>query len=210
VRLTASDGDDSEPAWSPDGTKIAFRSDRTGNSEIYVMNADGTNPIRLTNQTGSDSDPAWSPDGSTIAFVSDRGGNDGIYVMSADGSGVTRLTGDGVQPAWSPNGTTLAFSRLAWCSPTYCEYDLYVMNADGSGELPLSSQSSDLGAAWSADGRWIAYGATHCLDVDGDYCIFKYTAVDAVQVDSGRVAEVTTDGRQPYSKFVASEPAFRP
>src|SRR5829696_6535400 len=72
--------------------KIAFETTRDGNSEIYVMNSDGSAQTRLTNSTGEDFDPAFSPDGSRIAFVSSRDGNSEIYVMNADGTQQTRLT----------------------------------------------------------------------------------------------------------------------
>src|SRR6266550_3870165 len=83
--------------------QIAFTSTRDGNSEIYVMNADGTGVTRLTDNPAADGDPAWSPDGTRLAFTSARDGNNEIYVMNADGSGVTRLTNDPNQdghPAW--------------------------------------------------------------------------------------------------------------
>ena len=76
VNLTNNPAYDGQPAWSPDGTRIAFTSDRDGRLGIYVMNADGSNPAHLTNNPASrDSDPAWSPDGKRIAFVSYRDGN---------------------------------------------------------------------------------------------------------------------------------------
>src|SRR5437762_1089425 len=94
--------------------KIAFTSDRDGNDEIYVMNADGTGVTRLTNDNGSfDRQPAWSPACDRIAFTKDPGGNVEIYVMNADGTGATRLTnsvGYDEEPAWSPDGTRIAFA----------------------------------------------------------------------------------------------------
>ncbi|HKE55350.1 MAG TPA: chitobiase/beta-hexosaminidase C-terminal domain-containing protein, partial [Pyrinomonadaceae bacterium] len=102
--LTNNPADDINPAWSPDGTKIAFASNRDGNYEIYLMNADGSNPQRLTNSAGADRAPAWSPDGTKIIFSSERdGGEPEIYVMNADGSNATRLTNNTVAdttPSW--------------------------------------------------------------------------------------------------------------
>ncbi len=88
------------PNWSPDGTEIAFTSNRDGNDEIYVMNADGSNQTRLTYNDAYDGMPAWSPDGTRIAFESRRDSNgSAIYVMNADGSNQTQLT---KRPWWSP------------------------------------------------------------------------------------------------------------
>src|SRR3990172_7831398 len=86
---------------SPTGL-IAFESDRDGNREIYVMNADSTSQTRLTNNPASDINPSWSPDGTKIAFESTRDGNDQIYVMNADGTSQTRITTNTASyPSWS-------------------------------------------------------------------------------------------------------------
>ena len=91
-RLTDSPGDDRAPVYSPDGSQILFDSTRDGNTEIYVMNADGGNQRRLTNDPGEDWGATWSPDGTFIAFNSDRGGPMDIWVMRADGTGLRRVT----------------------------------------------------------------------------------------------------------------------
>ena len=89
---------------SPEQTKIAFESNRDGNWEIYVMNADGSEQTNLTNNPAMDTFPSWSPGGKKIAFQSFRDGNWDIYVMNADGSEQTNLTNnpasDG-EPSWS-------------------------------------------------------------------------------------------------------------
>ena len=93
------------PAWSPDGTRMAFNSSSDGNEDIYVMNADGSGQTRLTNNPAEDFFSAWSPDGSRIAFASDRDGNPDVYVINTDGSGITRLTNNlasDLHPSWSP------------------------------------------------------------------------------------------------------------
>jgi TolB protein len=69
------------PAWSPDGRRIAFASARDGNSEIYVMNADGSSPVRLTEHPEQDDFPAWSRDGRRLAFVSERDGKFDLYLL---------------------------------------------------------------------------------------------------------------------------------
>ncbi len=115
-RLTTSEANDRSPAWSPDGTRIAFAFNRDGRyyRSIYVMNADGSGVERLTNNSAHDVGPAWFPDGARIAFASDRDGNGSdIYVMDADGSGVKRLTNNSAydwDPAWSPDGARIAFA----------------------------------------------------------------------------------------------------
>jgi Tol biopolymer transport system component len=207
VRLTNSPGVDLRPRWSPDGAKIVFFSGRDGNLEIYVMNADGTSQVRLTNDPGTDADPAWSRDGSKIAFWSSRDPDGEIYVMNADGTGVTQLTTNDVQdiqPEWSPDGSQIVFSRLTGCEyyGGFCDYDLIVMNSDGSGAAQLTSGSSDNDAAWSPDGRWIAFGASFCeyYYYYGYSCYYTYSAVQLVRTDGSRVTELLRDAFYPAWK----------
>jgi Tol biopolymer transport system component len=90
-KLTHNARQNAEPAWSPDGRRIAFVSRRDGNAEIYVMNADGSGKRNLTRNPAKDVRPSWSPDGQKIAFVSDRDGRLEAHVMNADGSGQRSL-----------------------------------------------------------------------------------------------------------------------
>ena len=104
-QLTFEETVDYYPDWSPDGTRIAFESNRDGNWEIYVMNHDGSDVQRLTDDPGNDLMPAWSPDGSLLAFQTDRDGNWEIYLMSADGSNPIRVTNNDwkdSEPVWKP------------------------------------------------------------------------------------------------------------
>ena len=94
TRLTEVPGIDAGASWSPDGSKIAFHSNRDGNFEIYVMNADGSGQTRITENPASDTFASWSPDGKLLSFTSNRddAANPDVYVMSAGGGTTTRLT----------------------------------------------------------------------------------------------------------------------
>ncbi len=172
TRLTDNDdANDREPSWSPDGTRIAFTSNRDdGNSEIYVMGADGSDPTRLTRDTAYDSEPSWSPDGTRIAFTSNRDDPRGeVYVMGADGSDPTRLTDNGDaydrEPSWSPDGTRIAFTS----NRDDGNFEIYVMGADGSDPTRLTDDTGyDSEPSWSPDGTRIAFATSR----DGVSAIF--------------------------------------
>jgi Tol biopolymer transport system component/subtilisin family serine protease len=173
TRLTTNPGPDQSPAWSPDGTRIAFTSspDFNNSPQIVLMNADGTGRVNVTNNGVLNADPAWSPDGQKIAFASfrDTGNKPQIYVVNADGSNTTRLTNDTSndgKPTWSPDGTRLAFVSDRDGSGFF---KLYLMNADGTGQQKLLD---DVAAtpAWSPDGTRIAYssfGDIFVVNADG-------------------------------------------
>ncbi len=151
--------------------KIAFYSNRDGDWEIFVMNADGTGVTQLTDNDGRDGFPAWSPNGNKIVFVSDRDGDDEIFVMNADGTGVTQLTDHDDEdwiPTWSPDGKQIAFSSVR-----DGDYEIFVMNADGTGVTQLTDNDDYDGfPAWSPNGKQIAFAS----DRDGDWEIFVMNA----------------------------------
>ena len=130
--------------------KIIFASDRDGNKEIYVMDADGSNQTRLTTNSSLDVEPSWSPNGSKIAFNSDRDGNKEIYVMNADGSNATRLTNNDSLDAdlsWSPDGSKIVFNSNRGDNSK----EIYVMDADGSNQTRLTNNSAaDFPPNWGA------------------------------------------------------------
>jgi Tol biopolymer transport system component len=106
---------DTSPVWSPDGTQIAFRSMRDANAEVYVMDADGSNPTRLTDHPAWDGQPTWSPDGTQIAFSTTRDGNWEIYVMNADGSNPVNITNSPAEdtyPSWTTGARAVCTEQV--------------------------------------------------------------------------------------------------
>jgi Tol biopolymer transport system component len=178
--LTNDSGQDRDPAWSPDGQRMAFTSRRDGNEEIYVMNADGSGQTRLTNNPETDWYPAWSPDGQRIAFSSVRNGDEEIYVMNADGSGQTRLTNEratAIEASWSPDGKRIAFvSEPEYPNPDgFCGCAIWVMNSDGSEQTRLTNDAGlEVDPSWSPDGKYIVFSSglidnmnIHVMNADG-------------------------------------------
>jgi uncharacterized protein YjdB len=159
-----------DPAWSPDGARLAFgrRSWPLGSCGIYVARADGSEVQQISDKCGSS--PAWSPDGRTLAFSSFNA--DTIYVVNADGSNVRPLFAFGsgrsvFDPTWSPDGTKLAFGGSWQASPGNWTGCIFVMNANGSGALCLGdTQGSGFSPAWSPDGSQLAFGRSDSLGSD--------------------------------------------
>ncbi len=136
--------------------KIVYASFRNGDSEIFIMNADGTNPIQLTNNNVEDIQPDLSPNGQKIVFETYRDGNAEIYVMNADGSNLVNLSqhsaGD-YEPDWSPDGTKIAFSSHRQAG----DKNIFVMNSDGSNITYLTNTANS--PDWSPDGTKIVFAS---------------------------------------------------
>jgi len=172
-QLTTNPTADWSPALAPDGSRVAFVSDRGGSADIWVMNTDGTGEaVNLTGSApGAQYAPAWSPDGTRIAYVSDETGMPNIYVMRADGTERYNLSNDPGKrynnPAWSPDSARIVYEF----DYTSRDQDIETINVDGTGKtLVVASYISESNPAWSVDGRSIAFemeGDIYVADLGG-------------------------------------------
>jgi hypothetical protein len=167
VTVSAGPGKDLDPAFSPDGTRIAFESTRTGGGDIYVMNADGTGVVRLTTDPGEDAQPTWSPDGSQIAFTRCGSTTCNIWAMTSAGANQRQVTnGPGnadleTDPAWSPGGHWIAFRAIL--AGQHCNR-ITIVHPNGTGRRTLTTCSrqhmggtQDFSPTWSQNGDRIAF-----------------------------------------------------
>ncbi len=146
-------------AWSPDGSKLAFTSNRDGNPEIYVMNKDGSGLRRITNNPAIDVSPTWSPTGDQIAWVSDRTGSPKVYVMNADGTGQRPLVGDPFsdRPTWSRG----VFNEIAYAARNGPGYDIKIYSfATGEAKRITDGIGSNESPSFAPNGRHIAFTST--------------------------------------------------
>lgn len=135
-------------AWSPDGTRFAFQCQGPTYVDICVVNVDGSNFRRLLGDAAFDGHPAWNPDGTRIAFTTtgNRVGHYRIALIDVDGSNFQEFA-DGQQPSWSPDGSRLVF-RGEGLGTSGLPPGLYLVNADGSGLVRLTSNANDYAPAW--------------------------------------------------------------
>jgi len=174
TRLTYDPARDWQPFFSPDGSWIAFCSDRTGNYDVYLMERGVWSPINLTSSPGDEDVASFSPDGKTIAFASDRSGDWEVYLMDRDGSNVRNISrspsSDDARPRFSPDGKWIAFD-----SNRDGNWEIYIMDTSGGNVRRLTHHPArDRLPSFSPDGNWIVFRSerdgnseVYVMDTDG-------------------------------------------
>ncbi len=154
-RLTDEYNDARQPAWSPDGRRIAYQGYRDGTWRIWTMAADGSDQKAVTSGSFDDREPHWSPDGSKIAFSSDRSGNYDVWVLDVASGATTQVTrdpGNDMLPTWSPDGREIAFVSARSSAP-----GVYATTTDGRERLVAASSGSPGTPSWTPDGRQVLF-----------------------------------------------------
>jgi Tol biopolymer transport system component/DNA-binding winged helix-turn-helix (wHTH) protein len=169
AQVTTSIGADIMPSLSPDGSAVAYSSDKNGSFEIYVKTiAHGGREIQLTTDGNENFEPAWSPDGTQIAYYSRK--KDGIWLIPALGGTVRRLTDFGSWPAWSPDSSRIVFQSQGMMDYSQTAYAamppsmLWVVQVQGGALTELTQPGNPSGGhgapSWSPDGKHIAFSST--------------------------------------------------
>ena len=200
ANLTNELGDDDMPAWSPDGSRLLFQSDRDGNQDIFVMQADGSLQTALTRDEGVDVEPDWSADGTLVAFSSDRDGPYHLFVMSDSGADARALAPSAANdraPAWPPR-ERLVIDQLAYAGgqPGQMTSNLFLVSMSGGQESSVTQTNAlDVTPEWSPNGDRLVFSS----DRTGKQELFILSA------DGGRTVRQLTDGIE-----TALHPAWSP
>jgi TolB protein len=192
-RKTPANGDPQKqnylPIWSPDGSKLAFTTNRDGNPEIYVMNRDGSGLRRMTNHPAIDVSPTWSPSGGQIAWVSDRTGTGRIYIMNADGTGQRVLISE---EAYRPTWSSEPFNEIAYAAKNGPGYDIKVYSfANQESRRITDGIGSNESPAFAPNGRHLAFTSTRNGKVQ----------VYTIARDGNDLRQITREGNNKYPNW---------
>lgn len=170
VKRLTTDGDSTWPAWSPDGSKLAYSKSM---AEVWTMNSDGSSQAKIAVTLPGSMDrigsPCWSPDGTKIAVTGFFSASSNIYYINVADSTLHQLSyniGMNMGPCWSPDGTKIVFGASVTVGFDSL-YKIYVMNADGSNQKELSSSGAESFStkySWSPDGTKIAFSEKRAAD----------------------------------------------
>lgn len=217
TQLTSDPASDIQPVFSPDGQRVAFASNRSGNWDIWVVSVSGGPPAQVTRGIADEIHPSWSPDGQEVVYCSlpSEGGQWELWITSAMEGGTSKFIGYGLFPDWSPSGETIVFQRARERgSRWFSIWTLTMINGEPKYPTEIASSSTEamILPAWSHDGNRIAFASTSVIPVvvdanamnptkQSDYAFFDIWVTYA----DGRGKFRLTDGQT-----VNFAPAFDP
>jgi TolB protein len=183
------------PAWSPDGTKVAYVSFEQRKPVVYVHNLMTGQRAVVSNQKGNNSAPSWSPDGSKLAVALSKDGHTQVYAVNADGSGLRRLSnsaGIDTEPQWGPDGQTIYFTSDRSGGP-----QIYKMSANGGNATRVTFNGSyNISPRISPDGKTLAWISQR----DGGFSLY---AMDLASGQELRLADGATEPSfSPNGKYI--------
>jgi len=194
---------DMDPSWAPGGERMTYYSVRDFNAEIYVANSDGSDSERLTDDGASDTMMSWSPEGDRLVFISDREGQQDVFLLDVASSDVTRLTEApwDFQPVWSLDGSKILFASAESEAYETGDFDLVVINADGSDRHVLAE-----GEVFEGDPTYSPYGGqvAYMSNKDGNWHIY---VMDADGSNARRVTDGEGDNMFPSWRPVPADEA---
>lgn len=162
TQVTDGPGNDAQPEFDPHGNRIVFASDRDGHWDIWVVDANGRNPIQITRSPLPELHPSWSPDGKRLVYcrIDPKAGLGSLWVVSLDSPGVKRLIGEGLFPAWSPKGDKIAYQRArSMGSRRFSVWTIDISEDEVlfPTEVASSPAAALIAPTWSPDGSQIAF-----------------------------------------------------
>ena len=197
TQLTADPASDIHPAFSPDGQRVAFSSNRSGNWDIWIIGTDGRQPVQVTQGPADEVHPSWSPDGQRLVFCSlpPGGGQWELWVARAEAEGTKQFIGYGLFPEWSPKEDCIAYQRARERGSRW--FSIWTMMlVDGEPRYPteivFSGEFAAISPTWSPDGTQLAFGAVGTAPADAGLGAPQETAdIWVVNVDGTQRVRLT-------------------
>lgn len=213
-QITDVKANDAQPAFSPDGTQIAFCSDRAGQWDIWLIDADGRNPRQITNNPMPELHPSWSPDGRRLVYcrINPQEGRGELWISELDNPGAKRLIGEGLFPSWSPRGDRIAYQRAR--SPGSRWFSIWTIHLEDNEalyptEVAHSTDAALIAPSWSPDGSQLTFAWVHAeeraLDDDPRHVVPRQADICVVDADGGGLHRLTSGSGENYCPHWGSD-----
>lgn len=217
TQLTDESGNDAQPRFSPSGDRVAFASDRSGQWDIWVVDANGRNPVQITRHSLPELHPSWSPDGNRLVYcrINPRENRSELWVVDLTNPGVKRVIGEGMFPAWSPKGDKIAYQRARARGSR--RFSLWTVEVDEKNdamfptEIASSGDAALIAPTWSPDATQLAFAVIAPSSAgpseDGSSRVVKrgYSDIGLIDADGQGLIRLTNGKGKNYSPVWAND-----